>query len=138
MSADFLYKGQLAIRILVDEITQIMLNAGRPIPYDPNSYWPVVEGEIRFRDETYPNYERTTLDFMKEAIYALQKADIYVELLSKVLSGDEGEDDLVTVLNEKLTEFNQKKPNGKYAFEENRVTFDNEFGRYIIDEQDFE
>lgn len=138
MSADFLYKGQLAIRILVDDITQIMLNAGRPIPYDPNSYWPVVEGEIKFRNETYPNYERTTLDVMKQAIHALQKADIYVELLSKVLSGDEGEDDLVALLNEDLTEFEKKHPNGMCTFDESRVTFDNEFGRYIIDEQDFE
>ena len=138
MGAEYFYRQQLAIRDLVDEIKQIMMNAGRPVPCDPDSYWPVVEGETRFRDETYPNYERTTLDIMKQAIYALQKADVYVELLSKVLSGDEGEEDLEALLNEELTEFEKRCPNGRCTFDENRVTFDNEFGRYIIDEPDFE
>ena len=53
-----------------------------------------------------------------------------------MLSGDDGEDDLVRRLNKELYELKTKYPSGKFTFKKKRVRYDDDYGgfREIPDE----
>ena len=83
-------------------------------------------------DRTYPTYERKTIDIMKRAVYVLRMAYIYAKRVDWMLSGDDGEDDLVIRLQEELQALKAKYPSGKYTFKEKDVYFDKECDRYML------
>lgn len=69
---------------------------------------------------------------MKRAVYVLRMAYIYAKRVDWMLSGDDGEDDLVIRLQEELQALKAKYPSGKYTFKEKDVYFAKECDRYML------
>ena len=105
---------QRTIELIADDIEQTILEAGRKIPdvlleEQQHRY----SREIPLEEQYYSSYNRKTMDIMKRAVYILRMAYIYAQRIDWMLSGDDGEDDLVRRLNKELYELKTKYPSGK-------------------------
>ena len=128
---------QRTIELIADDIEQTILEAGRKIPdvlleEQQHRY----SREIPLEEQYYSSYNRKTMDIMKRAVYILRMAYIYAQRIDWMLSGDDGEDDLVRRLNKELYELKTKYPSGKFTFKNKRVRYDDDYGcfREIPDE----
>jgi len=93
-----------------------IIEAGREIPKEVYNRWYGRSSDDS--DRIYPTYDRKTIDIMKRAVYVLRMAYIYAKRVDWMLSGDDGEDDLVIRLQEELQALKAKYPSGKYTFKE--------------------
>ena len=57
-------------------------------------------------------------------------AYIYAQRIDWMLSGDDGEDDLVRRLNQELHELKTKYPSGKFTFKKKSVRYDADYGGF--------
>lgn len=128
---------QRTIELIADDIEQTILEAGRKIPdvlleEQQHRY----SREIPLEEQYYSSYNRKTMEIMKRAVYILRMAYIYAQRIDWMLSGDDGEDDLVRRLNQELHELKTKYPSGKFTFKKKRVRDDADYGgfREIPDE----
>ena len=128
---------QRTIELIADDIEQTILEAGRKIPdvlleEQQHRY----SREIPLEEQYYSSYNRKTMDIMKRAVYILRMAYIYAQRIDWMLSGDDGEDDLVRRLDKELHELKTKYPSGKFTFKKKRVRYDDDYGgfREIPDE----
>ena len=78
----------------------------------------------------YSSYNRKTMDIMKRAVYILRMAYIYAQRIDWILSGDDGEDDLVRRLDKELHELKMKYPSGKFTFKKKSVRYDADYGGF--------
>lgn len=104
---------QRTIELIADDIEQTILEAGRKIPdvlleEQQHRY----SREIPLEEQYYSSYNRKTMEIMKRAVYILRMAYIYAQRIDWMLSGDDGEDDLVRRLNQELHELKTKYPSG--------------------------
>jgi len=128
---------QRTIELIADDIEQTILEAGRKIPdvlleEQQHRY----SREIPLEEQYYSSYNRKTMEIMKRAVYILRMAYIYAQRIDWMLSGDDGEDDLVRRLNQELHELKTKYPSGIFTFKKKRVRYDDDYGgfREIPDE----
>lgn len=121
---------QYHIEEIADVIEREIIEAGREIPKDVYNRW--YGRSFDDSDSAYPTYERKTIEIMKRAVYVLRMAYIYATRVDWMLSGDDGEDDLVTRLQEELQALKAKFPSSKFTFKEKDVYFDNECERYML------
>ena len=121
---------QYHIEEVADDIERAIIEAGREIPKEVYNRWYGRSSDDS--DRTYPTYERKTIDIMKRAVYVLRMAYIYAKRVDWMLSGDDGEDDLVIRLQEELQALKAKYPSGKFTFKEKDVYFDKECERYML------
>ena len=56
---------------------------------------------------------------------------IYAQRIDWMLSGDDGEDDLVERLAEELAELKRKYPSGRYTYKKKNIRFDEDCERYV-------
>ena len=140
----FDYKQHL-IEMIADDIEQKIIEAGREIPEEvlKKEWYAYGYGygydyyhTGRTNKETYPDYNRQTIAIMKRAVYVLRMAFIYVQRIDWMLSGDDGEDDLVERLKEELDELRTKYPSGRLTFDRKKVRYDDDYGHFreITDE----
>ena len=123
---------QRTIELIADDIEQTILEAGRKIPdVLLEEHQHRYSREIPLEEQYYSSYNRKTMEIMKRAVYILRMAYIYAQRIDWMLSGDDGEDDLVRRLNLKT-----KYPSGKFTFKKKRVRYDDDYGgfREIPDE----
>ena len=128
---------QRTIELIADDIEQTILEAGRKIPdVLLEEHQHRYSREIPLEEQYYSSYNRKTMDIMKRAVYILRMAYIYAQRIDWMLSGDDGEDDLVRRLNQELHELKTKYPSGKSTFKKKRVRYDDDYGgfREIPDE----
>lgn len=126
----FDYK-QWHIQEIADEIEQRILSAGLRMPkeeliregygYSPNF-------DLDHAEEYHRDFESKTIEIMERAVYVLRMAYIYTQRVDWMLSGDDGEDDLVKRLEEELKELKGKYPNGKFSYRKRHVKYDDDFG----------
>ncbi len=122
---------QRTIELIADDIEQTILEAGRKIPdeiLEEQRYR--YSREIPSEEQFYPSYNRKTMDIMKRAVYVLRLAYIYAQRIDWMLSGDDGEDDLVRRLNQELYELKMKYPSRKFSFKRKRVRYDDDYGGF--------
>lgn len=130
----FDYKQQL-IEMIADDIEQKIIEAGREIPEEVlkkewYGYGYDYYHAKRTLKETYPDYTRQTIAIMKRAVYVLRMAYIYVQRIDWMLSGDDGEEDLVERLKEELDELRTKYPSGRFTFDRKKVRYDEDYGHF--------
>ena len=134
----FDYKQQL-IEMIADDMEQKIIQAGREIPEDvlKKEWYPYGYGygydyyhARKTQKETYPDYTPKTIAIMKRAVYVLRMAFIYVQRIDWMLSGDDGEEDLVERLKEELDELRTKYPSGRFTFDRKKVRYDEDYGSY--------
>ena len=77
-----------------------------------------------------------TIDIMKRAVYVLRMAYIYAKRVDWMLSGDDGEDTLVTRLQEDFQALKAKYPSGEFTYKEKDVYLDKECERYMLKDED--
>lgn len=132
----FDYK-QYHIGDIADEIEQTIIENGREIPEViwSRDHWYSSSFD---EDKTYPTYERKTIEIMKRGVYVLRMAHIYAQRIDWMLSGDDGENTLVTRLEEELKALKAKYPGGKFTFKEKDVYFDEECERYMLNEDNIQ
>ena len=121
---------QRTIELIADDIEQTILEAGRKIPdVLLEEHQHRYSREIPLEEQYYSSYNR-------KAVYILRMAYIYAQRIDWMLSGDDGEDDLVRRLNQELHELKTKYPSGKFTFKKKRVRYDDDYGgfREIPDE----
>lgn len=121
---------QYHIEEIADDIQREIIVAGREIPIEVCNRW--YGRSFDDSDRTYPTYERKTIEIMKRAVYVLRMAYIYAKRVDWMLSGDDGEDDLVIRLQEELLALKAKYPSGKFTYKEKDVYFDKECERYML------
>ena len=112
---------QYHIEEIADEIEQEIIKAGRDIPQEiwaKNHYY---GSSFDNSGQTYPTYERKTIDIMKRAVYVLRMAYIYAKRVDWMLSGDDSEESLAKRLDEELRSLKAKYPGGKFTFKEKDV-----------------
>lgn len=128
---------QRTIELIADDIEQTILEAGRKIPdVLLEEHQHRYSREIPLEEQYYSSYNRKTMEIMKRAVYILRMAYIYAQRIDWMLSGDDGEDDLVRRLNQELHELKTKYPSGEFTFKKKRVRYDDDYGgfREIPDE----
>lgn len=104
---------QRTIELIADDIEQTILEAGRKIPdVLLEEHQHRYSREIPLEEQYYSSYNRKTMEIMKRAVYILRMAYIYAQRIDWMLSGDDGEDDLVRRLNQELHELKTKYPSG--------------------------
>ena len=117
---------------IADEIEQTIIEAGRKIPQEvlERNYW---YGRSDFDTEnTYPTYERKTIEIMKRAVYVLRMAHIYAQRIDWMLSCDDGEETMAKRLEKELQELKAKYPSGRFTFNKRDVKFDEECEKYLL------
>lgn len=123
---------QYHIEEIADEIEQEIIKAGRDIPQEiwaKNHYY---GSSFDNSGQTYPTYERKTIDIMKRAVYVLRMAYIYAKRVDWMLSGDDGEESMVKRLEEDMKDLKTKYPGGKFTFKEKDIYYDKECERYML------
>ena len=124
---------QYFIGDMIDEIEQRILRAGQKIPrvtHERDNYYSWRYGED-IPEEFYTDYSPKTIAIMKRPIYVLRMAFIYAQRIDWMLSGDDGEDDLVERLAEELAELKRKYPSGRYTYKKKNIRFDEDCERYV-------
>ena len=122
---------QRTIELIADDIEQTILEAGRKIPdvlleEQQHRY----SREMPLEEQYYPSYNRKTMDIMKRAVYILRMAYIYAQRIDWMLSGDDGEDDLVRRLDKELHELKTKYPSRKFTCKKKSVRYDADYGGF--------
>lgn len=105
MSGGFFDYDQHRVRIIADDIEQLIIKNGKPKRKGDRYSW---------EDESvlYSNYSLKEIQKFQEAVLALRVAEVYAQRVDWLVSGDDGEESFHQRLEEDL-----KEVRGKYTQE---------------------